>query len=736
LIAADLAAGVIDVPTALRYRAWALFWDPRLPERYDGAGSIGEDLTLLDDIAELAPSLPGDVRTELEAYLLRPTDPRSPLNIGPASTAAALTAAGGKATNGVMTAARAPQPRAPRAAAPAPTPAPTQCGEILALDWYALDWSPPGSSDPNVGFRVWKCAFSQADARADQDKVIAVAEKLWGPMTAPVPNGMGLPYPDTDGPVSDGNGRIDVYLVDPAAECRPRGADCETITGNGVALAARDLPSICGKHGFPLQACTGYLVIARSLLGQPDFADTFAHEFFHRLQQSHNGVIPAAWYGEASASWAGWHFVGQSSSFTAAEREASRAKQYSRAEAFQAAGRSLLYWTGAQTTSGWRPQYMAWTWPLFQSVQDGPGNVFLAWRALEGATTEAEYDAAIDRQLPFIDRFRDFAVWNAQPVGYVLTSSTGLDDVRWQKKPRLADYPTAVHHADGGLTRVELTSAFEPVTVDALDAWYQRFTVDPDVREIEIDIGGISNVANADLDVLVQLNNRGGSTQDRWRRIRTADTNVVLCRDQPDADARSIVVVISNHSRQRVDDEPDPAARLKDAYQITGRPKCRVPDHYFGTINGSNSRGDSWHGTATFDLVTTPDPRGGCRVGTYCYQLAGGQVSWTCARGGGASVSLVPPDNTGGLNLILSDAEFPNKDRSYGGIIVASDQETCGGRSAKLSVVAWLTIPGDPNAKIGADWRLTASHSVSGCGIEGDCGTQSWDWDFEPIFDP
>src|SRR6188474_3697619 len=42
LIATDLAAGTIDLATSLQLRAWALFGDARLPERYDGGGSSGE----------------------------------------------------------------------------------------------------------------------------------------------------------------------------------------------------------------------------------------------------------------------------------------------------------------------------------------------------------------------------------------------------------------------------------------------------------------------------------------------------------------------------------------------------------------------------------------------------------------------------------------------------------------------------------------------------------------------
>ena len=57
LIAADLGSGAIDLGTSLVYRAWALFADARLPERYDAAPSLGRDTSLFADIAASLPDL-------------------------------------------------------------------------------------------------------------------------------------------------------------------------------------------------------------------------------------------------------------------------------------------------------------------------------------------------------------------------------------------------------------------------------------------------------------------------------------------------------------------------------------------------------------------------------------------------------------------------------------------------------------------------------------------------------
>ncbi len=85
LIAEALAYGDIDYPTSLLDRAYALFWDRRLPPRYIGAGSNGEDLGFFEEVKAVWDELTPQAQDSLEPFLVRPDDPVSVF--GPAAPA-------------------------------------------------------------------------------------------------------------------------------------------------------------------------------------------------------------------------------------------------------------------------------------------------------------------------------------------------------------------------------------------------------------------------------------------------------------------------------------------------------------------------------------------------------------------------------------------------------------------------------------------------------------------------
>lgn len=72
LIDAALLAGEIDSDTALAYKVFATFADPRLPEEYLGDDSGRDGTLLMAELARRLDSLPPDLRTDLAPFLLPP----------------------------------------------------------------------------------------------------------------------------------------------------------------------------------------------------------------------------------------------------------------------------------------------------------------------------------------------------------------------------------------------------------------------------------------------------------------------------------------------------------------------------------------------------------------------------------------------------------------------------------------------------------------------------------------
>jgi hypothetical protein len=573
LIAADLASGTIDVPTSLELRAWALFGDARLPERYDGSGSTGEDQELFDDIAGNLESLPVDKQAELTRFLLRPTDPQSPFST-PGATASRPMALAGAGN----------------------TIAQTEQGGGCPQDffWFHRDWAPAGGS-ANDGFRVWACALNEQQTSAAFDKVVGIGSDLWPKMTVPVPDGMGRPVVDAytagDGsPRGDGSGKVDIYLVDSIAPCRQRGENCEALEGDDVAVAPKDWPLHCDVAGSPPSGCSAYMVLGRGRTEDRDFAGVFAHEFFHVLQHAHNGRIPTSWYHEASATWAGWHFA----------QESYKAKAYGRFEDFQADNRSLLLYDRNALY-----QYQAWGWPLFQFVEAGSSNVYRAWETIENVATIPEVDHAIDNELSFEQYFREFAVRNAQPEAYLPGASTGLDDLLWQSHPALTDFPPDPHKVSGPRKTITMGTSQYPVAADPLTAQYDEFEVtDPNIKQIIVDLLGVRGADWADLDALAEVG-EGGS----WKRFKGADGRLVLCRDEAEENLTGAVeIVISNHivgRDQRDVNLPDPNLAVTGNYAIHAAEETSECNASFVLLHGQliGDRDDGLETThATFEF--------------------------------------------------------------------------------------------------------------------------------------
>ena len=241
-------AGKIDSETALRYRIFAQFEDPRLPKAFRGDDSEALESealqTALDTFTELSPA----TQKVVEPYLL------PPFQVGSAWSPVEAEGAGAGRRQSSTLAAEGDGPG---------------CGDI---DLIARDWKSVVSADGRV--RVWWQTRYEDDLRAVQildaieKKIYPALEKLMGR----------LPLQDDGGLCNGPDTALDIALVDAITDTAIRKAwiGCQS---PAHILLKRDRP--------------GYLPFV-------------AHELMHALQFSYDVQGSCGeydWLREATAQW-------------------------------------------------------------------------------------------------------------------------------------------------------------------------------------------------------------------------------------------------------------------------------------------------------------------------------------------------------------------------------------------------------------------------------------------------
>ena len=243
LIAKALAAGDITWEQSILYRAYALFWDPRLPEEFDGIGSLGED-DFFSEARARFDELHVDIQAEVAPFLERPTAPQG------------YGCPGAPAT-----------------------------------------WQDSGTASTH--FKVWAC--DTGDAAGDVAAVAAVLDDIYPAMAGPAAMGPALP----DGGTADDGGdpRIDVYLLD-VVPTRLRGGAQKPIEGLPIAAISADDPFVGAGSSSYLMIGRPRLhppgELRRTLIHEVFHAQQYAHNY------AITTVDPTAtpWFFEASAAWA------------------------------------------------------------------------------------------------------------------------------------------------------------------------------------------------------------------------------------------------------------------------------------------------------------------------------------------------------------------------------------------------------------------------------------------------
>jgi Family of unknown function (DUF6055) len=531
-IVAAKNAGTIDDETALAYRIFAIFGDPRLPKGLRGERS--EDALALDEAHERFSKLSAAAQTLIRPYLLRPTHPESYWNQEPPVAAGVVPAV-------------ARLPRIPTTAFAAPA------APACTNGWLSTQVS------PNIPVKIWSSCYSLGDPQAALEEARGDVATLWQPETSIMgmpPGDRNIAGDDWEDTPETGDGLLDIYLLGNAS---PSGHVRDFDVGNAYAATA-STPPFDGAAGS--RTVAAYIVIIPGVRGLA-LESTLAHELFHALQYGHNregledcpitslGSCPNVpteffWMTEASATWAEFYFV-----------PAARAILDGPYDRFQRWRTTDMGLSRVAANNA----YSSWMWPLFVQQQAGANAIGNIWRAYEGKAGFRQLQAATDSVVPFAQTFREYAVrgWNellnpGDPLGHHYFDAS-LDPAFPRDQPeggRLLDDITMVADGSGPHT--------EQLALESLATRYLSF--DPAGHSVVFDFTALG--PEVDVAAIVRL------ADGRWERRDLPDTQVQWCLDDPKDAIEAGYLIFADHSQ-------DPGLLTRDWSWDALQAGCGVP---------------------------------------------------------------------------------------------------------------------------------------------------------------
>jgi hypothetical protein len=512
LIAAALTAGDIDYPTSLLYRAYAMFGDSRLPAQYAGGANPHNDSFFRE---ASNPDLPDNVKAELAPFLARPTDPASIFQ----QSAAAAQKLSGRA-------------RANATASDAATPCTLAEGEVEKSGWKSVLLS----ADNAVPVRFW----IQCSTVAGADDVFLKKAGLEAAQVLPgLTSLMGQPIADYGGDFFGTDEAIDVYLVDPCGTVPVPRVEASTLCAEDKEskIDGATINTTSASSNTDPKLCSDFVLFDLNELAGGPFRSTFAHEFFHVLQDAYNCQVAFQesgseyWFTEASATWAEAHFVKQTASAEVHKRFT---------DDFQTSTRSLHESSEAASDH----EYAAYIWPYFFEQKSGAQTMQSAWAALRPASQGA-FDQAnqlLDNVYDFKSNFRLFAIENLNiDLPDVLTAQN-----RYAALAKPYSFPGT---KPKDLTEIELTDPPQDVPsavfdLGALQAEHFRYYLTSSkIKQVIFRFGRYSTNGGLDIDGIVKI-----AGQPWQKRSYNDDREVRFCLDKPDQDLVDIYLVLSNHS--------------------------------------------------------------------------------------------------------------------------------------------------------------------------------------------
>jgi hypothetical protein len=259
LIDAALAKGDISNETALVYKVFAQFSDPRLPSVYKGSANISTDSHILDELQAQFSSLSPATQAAMIPFLIPPIYKGSWADPGAVSPSWAPSAPGAPSTPGR----EGPQDT--------PYKKPLPCDEINSDDW---DYK-SGMHSP---VRFWFLKDRPEDMAIVDRFLVAMDDEIWPKLTGLMGK---IPVPDGDVQCNGGSPDFDIYVTPDVAR-----SSAPSIAPPGC----RETPSYILLNPS----------VSNAILG---------HEFMHAIQWSFNTsadcMYPGeyAWMAEATASW-------------------------------------------------------------------------------------------------------------------------------------------------------------------------------------------------------------------------------------------------------------------------------------------------------------------------------------------------------------------------------------------------------------------------------------------------
>jgi hypothetical protein len=363
LIAGALASGRIDLSTSLRYRAFALYADPRLPAEYQSPVidyEAGRRLSV--DVAQNSDKLSPADMADITPFLARPNDPQSIFN---------------------------QPPSAPVAARPD--------GALALAQTSAVTWV----SEPAAGgkARVWA-----KDEPGAQTTLLSFAGAVVTPIWPKLLQFFRAPLPD-DGKAGDAinlDTAVDIYLVD-FDQVDPRSAFCAGAPAVEGCTVGADLGmSLSTEPRFDNKS-SGY-VLVKSTLDVDTWRATVAHELFHAAQDAFDNN-ESAWLNEATATWGEFRILHELG-WTVDCHDCAHGYLNDFFDTFNE----------PLTTVDLKHEYGAYLYFYFAQMEKGDDIVFNTWGNAAAAGVQGE--EALDQLLPFHENFPKYALrsWNAEPL--------------------------------------------------------------------------------------------------------------------------------------------------------------------------------------------------------------------------------------------------------------------------------------------------------------------------------